>query len=433
MALRRRARVADPPFVRRITAVVALILALAPAAAGGQERTITLAAHYTTDQMKPLAACFRTYEAAHPGTRIVYRQSAISDYMQTMLTARMAGASPDIYNVYSLWAGQMVAADMLAAPPAPVEVLLHDGYLPSAVEGARVPGTAPWGIPGEISTYLLVYNKALLRRAGYSAPPRTWAELLQVAAKITKRNAQGNIATAGFAFGPTVANAVHPFLALLFSTGMPLVKPDLSGTNLDTPRAEAVLTEMSRLFAEGTTSNAVQGRDFPSGIIGLAIIPNWFKAILRAGMGGDFHDQVGVAPIPAGEAWRTFQYSFFWGVDRRSRNHDAAWELLLWLNTPRAAGARSCTGEMLVRMGGLTGNRADIAASSAELGDDFTRPYVEAIASGRAIAGPNLVHMTEINEALHLAIEKAWNGTVSPARALHQADRVIAPLLADER
>ena len=414
-----------------ITAVLALALSSLPAKA--QQRTITIAAHYTTHQMKPLEACFRTYEATHPNTRIVYRQSAISDYMQTILTARMAGASPDIYNVYSLWAGQMVAADMLAPPPALVQALLHDDYLPSAVDGARIPGTAPWGIPGEISTYLLVYNKALLRQAGYDAPPRTWADLLQIAAKITKRNAQGNIVTAGFAFGPTIANAVHPFLALLFSAGVALVKTDLSGTNLGTPQAEAVLTGMSRLFAEGITSNAVQGSDFPSGTIGMAIIANWFKATLRPNMGADFRDKVGVAPIPAGEEWKTYQYSFFWGVDKRSRNRDAAWDLLLWLNTPRTAGTRSCTGEMLVRMGAITGNKADIAASPAELGDDFTRPYVDAIASGRAIAGPNLVDMTEINEALHLAIEKAWDGTSSPTQALHQADRTIAPLLADER
>jgi hypothetical protein len=34
---------------------------------------------------------------------------------------------------------------------------------------------------------------------------------------------------------------------------------------------------------------------------------------------------------------------------------------------------------MLLRMGGLTGNKADIAASADELDDGFTRPYVEAI------------------------------------------------------
>ena len=413
-------------------AVSLVVLALASYPAEAQEHTITVAAHYTADQIKPLETCFRTYEATHPGTRIAYQQSAISDYMQTVLTARIAGTSPDIYNMYSLWAGQMVAVGMLDQPPAPVQALLRDGYLTSAVDGTRLRGTA-WGVPGEISTYLLVYNKALLRQAGYEAPPRTWDDLRQIAAKITKRNAQGNITTAGYAFGPTVANAVHPFLALLLSAGEPLVKPDHSGTNLGTPEAEAVLADMARLFADGVTGNAAQGRDFPSGAVGMAIVANWLKDTLRASMGEDFRDKVGVAPIPAGNGWKTYQYSFFWAVDARSRNRDAAWELLLWLNTPRETGARSCTGEMLVRMGGLTGNKADIAASSAELGDDFTRPFVEAIASGRAVADPNLVHATEIQQVLRQAIEKAWGGTLTPAQALRQADRVIVPLLADEQ
>ena len=411
---------------------VALILALAPHPGAAQQRTITIAAHYTASQMKPLEACFRVYEATHPGMRIAYQQSAISDYMQTVLTARMANASPDIYNVYALWAGQMVAAGMLDPPPASVQALLRNSYLASAVDGAQVHGKA-WGIPGEISAYLLVYNKPLLLQAGYDAPPRTWDELRQAAAKITKRNAQGNITTAGYAFGPTIANAVHPFLALLLSAGRPLVKPDFSGTNLDTSQAEAALANMSRLFADGSTDNTVQGRDLSSGTVGMAIVGNWLKGTLRAGMGENFRDKIGVGPIPAGKDWKTYQYSFFWAVDPRSRNRDAAWDLLLWLNTPRVVGARSCTGEMLVRMGGLTGNKTDIAASPAELGDAFTRPFVEAIASGRAVAGPNLVDATEIQEALSQAIEKAWSGTLTPAQALRQADRAITPLLADER
>jgi multiple sugar transport system substrate-binding protein len=383
--------------------------------------------------MRPLDACYREYERQNPGIRIVYQQSTISDYMQTVMTARLAGTSPDIYNVYSLWAGQMIEAGLLAEPPAGIRSLIRDNYLPSTAEGVQARGK-PWGIPAEISTYMLVYNKQLLKQAGYEAPPQTWEELRQIAAKITRRNGQNNITTAGYAFGPTVANAVHPFMSLLMAQGVTPIKPDASGTGLGSPEAVAVLTGMSRLFTDGTVSNAVTVRDFPSGTVGMAIIANWFKDTLRQGMGDRFEDLVGVAPIPTDAAeWRTLQYSFFWGVDARSRNKDQAWDLLRWLNTPQALGARSCTGEMLLRMGALTGNKADIAASSKELGDDFSRPYVEALSSGRAVALPNLQRMTEIQQALRNNIEKAWSGSVSPAQALRQADREIRPLLAEDR
>lgn len=414
---------------------LAAALALLVAAAGGgaaRAQTITVAAHYTADQMRPLEACYREYERLHPGLRIAYQQSDIADFMQTVMTGRLSGSAPDIYNVYSLWAGQMTEAGILAAPPPAIVDFVRGAYVPGTVDGARAGGKI-WGIPAEISTYMLVYNKALLKAAGYDAPPSTWDELREIAAKITRRNAQGNVTTAGYAFGPTVANAVHPFFALLLSRGVAPFKPDGSGTNLRTPQAEAVLAGMSRLFADGITANSVQVRDFPSGTVGMEIIANWFKDTLRQGFGDKFLDTVGVAPIPAGPDgdWKTLQYSFFWGVDANSRNAAQAWDLLRWLNTPREAGQRSCTGEMLLRMGGLTGNTADIAASDAELGDTFTRPYVDAIASGRAVALPNLVHMQEVQQVLRSAIEKSWSGALAPKDALRRADTDIAPLLAD--
>jgi multiple sugar transport system substrate-binding protein len=416
---------------RALLAVACLFGGVPDAAA--QQRRLTVAAHYTADQMRPLDACFREYEQQNPDIRIVYQQSAIADLLQTVMTSRLAGTSPDIYNVYSLWSGQMTEAGLLAEPPAPVQDFIRDSYVPTTVDGTRARGKV-WGIPAEVSTYMLVYNKQLLREAGFDAPPRNWDELRRIAAKVTRRNAQNNITTAGYAFGPTVANAVHPFFALLSARGVAPLKPDASGTGLGTPEALSVLGGMAGLYADGSTSNAVQVRDFPSGTVGMAIIANWFKDTLRQGFGDRFDEVVGVAPIPAeGADWRTFQYSFFWGVDARSRNRDAAWTLLRWLNTPRGEGRRSCVGEMLLRMGGLTGNKADIAASSAELNDGFSRPYVEAISSGRAPPLPNLQRMSEIQQVLRTNIEKAWSGSLKPADALRQADKEIAPLLAEDR
>ena len=147
-----------------------------------------------------------------------------------------------------------------------------------------------------------------------------------MAAKITRRNAQGNITTAGFAFGPTVANAVHPFLAMLFSKGGQEIRADRSGSALQSPQAVAALAEQAGLFADGITSNAVQVRDFPSGTVGMAIIANWFKNTLRQGFGAAFADTVGVAPIPEGHDWKTLQYGFFWGVDAKSPAKAESWD-----------------------------------------------------------------------------------------------------------
>ena len=414
-------------------ALAAATLLTTTVTARAEIRTITVAAHYTAEQMRPLDACYRAYEKLHPDIRIVYQQSAITDFLQTVMTARLAGTSPDIYSVYSQWSGQMTDAGLLAPPPKPVLDFVADAYVPNTIDGARAKRKL-WGIPAEISTYLLVYNKKLFHDVGVEAPPKTWDELREIAKKITKRNAQGNITTAGYAFGPTVANAVHPYFSLLLSQGTTPFKPDAAGSNLASPQSQTVLDQMAKLFADGSAAPGVVVRDFPSGTVGMEIIANWFKDTLRQGFGDQFDATVGVAPIPSPNSdWKTFQYSFFWAVDQRSRNKDQAWDLLRWLNTPQTIGARSCTGEMLLQMGGLTGNKADIAASASELNDAFSRPYVDAIASGRAVALPNLIRMTEIQQTLRGIIEKSWSGALTPAQAARQADREVAPLLADDQ
>lgn len=402
------------------------------APAQAQQRRLTVATHYTEEQLAPVTACFRQYEQQNPGLRIVHQQSAIADYLKSVMTARIGGTSPDIYNVYSLWSAQLADAGVLAQPPAAVQSFIEQDYLPSTLDTVRVRGQS-WGIPSEISTYMLVYNRKLLAQAGYDHPPATWAEVAEIAGKIARVNAQGNLTTVGYAFGPTVSNGVHPFEALLYSAGVSPFKPDLSGTNLTSPQAVALLEAQARMFAAKATGDALQVRDFPSGTVGMMITANWFKKTLFDGLGAAMADTVGVAPIPAGPNWRTLQYGFFWSVDARSRNGIEAWKLLTWLNTPQSPGARSCVGEMLVRLGGLTGNKADIAASGTEYGDAFTRPYVEAISSGRAVSDPNMPYATEVQAILRDQIGRAWSGALPAAEALTRADREITRVLTEAR
>jgi multiple sugar transport system substrate-binding protein len=408
--------------------VLALALLPLPGAALAQQKTLTIATHYTDEQMRPLTACFRRYEAQNPDIKIFHQQATFRDFLQTILTSRISGRSPDIYNAYSIWGVQLTSNGVLDTPPADIIDFVKREYEAQTVEAATVGGKL-WGVPAEVSTYLLVYNKELLKSAGYSAPPKTWDELTEMAAKITKTDAQGKVTVAGYAFGPTPANAVHPFRTLLFSRGKSLFSDDLRSTNLTSPEAIEIVTKQADMFKKGITSPSIQVRDFPSGSVGMMITANWFKDTLRQGLGDAFERTVGVAPIPGGDNWRTYQYSFFYGVDARSRQKADAWRLVRWLNSPQEPGKRSCVGEMLVAMGGLTANKADIAASQAEINDAFTKPYVDVISSGRAISEKNVPQAQEIEVVVRGAIEEAWLGRKAPRDALAAANTQVESIL----
>ena len=389
-------------------------------AAGGT--TLTILTHYTDVQRAALTACLRDYEADHPGVHIVHQQATIEDYLATVLTARLSGTSPDIYNVYSLWSAQLVEAGVLSRPPPDIVRLVEAAYLPNTIDAIKVGGSV-WGIPSEVTAFMLVYNKRLFREAGINAAPRDWDEAVSDAAKMTRRSAQGKITTAGFAFGPSVADGVYPFLALLKSRGVDLFNNRLDGTHLMTSAATDVLAGEQRLFKDHITDNTIQVSDFPGGAVGMMIYANWYKDTLRQAFGSAMNETVGVAPIPAGENWRTLQYAFFWGVDANSPNKQAAWDLIAWLNSPRVAGKPSCTGEMLVKLGALTGNRHDLAASPDEYGDAFSKPFADAISAARAGSLPNLLRGSEIQHDLRLAIGHAWSGAQTPEAALREADK----------
>ena len=119
-------------------------------AAYAAEKTITIATHYNQDQMAPLLACFDQYEAENPEIEIVFQQASYRDFLQTIMTARVGGTSPDIYNIYSIWAPQLADAGTLAEPPAEIQDFIRASYGDGTVGAATIGGTL-YGIPTELS------------------------------------------------------------------------------------------------------------------------------------------------------------------------------------------------------------------------------------------------------------------------------------------
>lgn len=404
-------------------AVTGLVFGFGTASA----QNLTLAAHYSAKQAAPLEPCFAAY-AEETGVNVEYQQISYGDYLQTVLTSRIGGQSPDIYHLYSIWGAQLVDNGVLDTPPDDVLSWINDTYIDTTVDATTINGQV-WGIPTEVSNYLLVYNKQLLAEAGFDAPPATWDELVEMAATITERNDQGNIIKAGYSYGPSTATIVHPFFVMLYSAGISPFKEDFSGTNLATPEAIAVLEQQIELFNQDITDRSIEVWDFPSGSIAMMFMASWFESELRAAFTDNFDEVIGVAPIPLGDDWKSMQYAFFYGVDANSDNKEAAWEFLQWLNNAQEEGATSCMGDMLLSLGALTANQTDIAAAGDQLNNSFTQPYVDALP--KSITEPNVLQASEIEGVLQTYIERAWAGELSAEEALTQADKDISRILSE--
>ncbi len=407
--------------------LLAVFLTTLTAAALAQDASITLATHYPPASIEILEPCFAAYEEQNPGVNIEHQQITYGDYLQTILTSRLGGQSPDIYHVYSIWGAQLVENGILATPPEGIVAFVENNYVDSTVDAASIQGQL-WGVPTEVSNYMLIYNKKLLQEAGYDAPPTTWAELQEIAQATTKSDG-GQITQSGYAAGTTTAEVVHPFLTLLYSKGMDLFTEDFSATNLTTPEAVEALTQQVELFQMGAATPSLTVDDFNSGLVAMEIQPVWLESQLQAAFGDAFEETVGISQIPQGDDWRSLQYAFFYAVDGNSDVQDEAWAFLEWLNSSQAEGEPSCMGRMLVDLGALTANETDINNAQAELGDFFTAPFADALE--RSITEPNVVQASEIERILQGYIERAWRGELSPEEALTQADAEISSILAE--
>jgi multiple sugar transport system substrate-binding protein len=422
------------PHARRVVAVsLAASVAGLAAPARADEATVTLAMHYTQEQAAPLLACLETYNAETEGVTVEYQQLSYRDYLQTVLTSRLGGTQADIYNLYSIWGAQMVQNGVLAEPPEAVAEFVREAYIPGTVEAATIEGTL-WGVPTEVSVYMLVSNMELLRAAGHDAPPATWEELREIAADVTTRNDQGRIEEAGFAFlqSSTGAGVVHPFYALMFSEGGAPYENGMGAARLDSEEAQAALARMAGLVEDDLTDRTVDGYDFPARGIGMVIMANWFESAIREGFGDSFDDAVRVSPIPAGEDWRTLQYAFFMGVDSQSDVQDEAWEVVRWLNSPDSAGAEggaSCMGRMLDGLGALTANVADTEALGPR--DAFTEAYWQALQADRAVSQPNVMQAAEIEGMMAETFDRVIAGEAEPGPALQRLDGEIEAILGE--
>lgn len=393
--------------------------------------TIKVATHYNARQSAPLLACFRQYEGSHPGVRIVHQQISYRDFLQTALISRVGRSPVDIYNLYSIWAPQLIGTRALAPPPPDIQRFVRSNYKPSTVAAATIRGRL-WGIPSAVSVYQLAYNRKLLAAAGFRAPPRTWAELERIAGAITRKNRGGNIVIGGFAFGQSVANVTHVFYAQMYAAGVPPFTADMRGTNLRSPVAVRILTQQAGLFRKGITSNSIDTRAFTGGAVGMTVIANWQKDMLSSAFGPRFRDTVGIAPIPTEGPGGTMIYTFFWGVDAASPAKRQAWNLLRWLNSAQTPRGLSCTGETLAGMGDLTGNTSDLAAMAGRIADPFSRQFLVALSAPGAASQANVWHAEEVDRVLKYYIELAWAGRMTPAAALAEADSEIRAILMEQ-
>jgi len=172
----------------------------------------TITVLYVFDQpWKDQAARFT--EATGIGVR--YIDAPFAQLRQIMVTAFAAGSSEyDVIHVRDDWVVEFANNGWLTPLDEMLPADFWEQFPKSAVEAMTVNGHI-YGIPRYFWLWQFYYNTELLQAAGFSNPPRTWQEVVEVAQAIT--NPAAGIWGYVEPWGPTFAAV--PFIVHLRAEG----------------------------------------------------------------------------------------------------------------------------------------------------------------------------------------------------------------------
>ncbi|QUH01389.1 sugar ABC transporter substrate-binding protein [Saccharopolyspora erythraea] len=240
---------------------------------------------------------------ARTGIEVDVEVIAWSDLLNRILGAATSGVGPDVVNLGNTWSASLQATGAFVTFDDEVMRRLggRDRFVASSMTSAGMAGREPSSVPLYGLSYGLFYNKRLFAEAGITTPPRTWAEFLDVAARLTDpaRDRRGLVVA-----GASYTENAH--FAFIFGRQHGVHFIDEQGrARFTSPRAiDAVQRYVELMSAHrvveaddaeiGTTSEAVS--EFTNGRAAMLIAQNSAIAAMRSN--GMPDDAYGVAPMP---------------------------------------------------------------------------------------------------------------------------------------
>lgn len=397
----------------------------------GNRRRITL--EFWTLQMDAfkttLDPMFRKYERLHPHVRVRWVDIPFSEGPKRTLAAVMSGHPPDVINLNpdfsALLASRGALADMNGALPERV----RESYLPVAWQAATLNrGESPmaFGAPWYVTSSVLLYNRSLLSRAGFQAPPASFSGLPGFCEAI-RRDTD--------AYGLMPAIAEHGgFLKELRKIGVPLY--DARGRAVfASDMAVAHLSELTELYRNGwiPAETATEGHQaavgrFQAGTLALLSIgPNFLKIVRENAP--DVYRVTGVAPqFPAGAQYTDFALMLL-AVPVKSVHPKEAADFAAFITNAENQMALAKAAPVLPS---VTRALKDPYFSASGRSGDL-------LEQGRRISAAQLLRATHaypvqpdqhaIDEVIDHAVQWALLGKKTPMAALRDAQREVNDIL----
>jgi multiple sugar transport system substrate-binding protein len=419
-------------FHKFLLLIIAFVLAISVAGCQPKQAGPVTIHVLTMDQagLKPaeIDQIARDFEAKNPDIKVVMEYLSY-DYIHEKITTGMAAKPPayDAAMIDVIWPDEFIKAGYLLDVTDRITPEMKSGMFPASFNGITRNGKI-YGMPWLMDVKYFMYNQDILQKAGITAPPQTWEELVDQA-KIIKQ--KGLVEFPIDWSWNQKEGVVCDFTVLLFGNGGTFL--DANGKPaFNNEKGVQVLTWMKQTLDDGLSNpssissdeNAVRD-NFIAGNSAYAV--NWLfqYADSNDASKSKIPGQAAFGPMPvfkagadAGIKSSSVDGSSAFGVMATTPYPDQVWKFLTYLASNEVQTKYSA--EMLpvwtedyqgdnlkTLMAATPTNPVTVPAFLAQF------PY--------ANERPTVAYYNEASAALQLAIQEALTGVKSPQQALDDA------------
>jgi multiple sugar transport system substrate-binding protein len=320
---------------------------------GGQQShtpvTISMWHQFSGEEAKPFADAMAGFYKEYPWIHVKMEVQPNTDndtFDPNLIAAIKGGDAPDVALDFAPdYAGQYCSSGLWEdlTPYMKADHISISEFAPATLSYTNFSGKQ-CALPSLTDAYGLYYNTAMFAKAGISGPPKTMAELMADAKKLTVRNPDGSIKVAGFV--PLnqweeldIADLGHAFGAGWFKDGKAALAGDPGWTAAFEWQKQLVdwygYTNIEKFYATYTNSEFNPTNAFENGKVAMVFDGEWRTAFIRRDKA---KIQWATAPFPVGPNDPQLYGSgrvggTIVGIPEGSKNPQAAWDLVKYLST----------------------------------------------------------------------------------------------------
>jgi multiple sugar transport system substrate-binding protein len=301
----------------------------------------TITYWYNQDWEAANQQLFAAFAKAYPNITVKATGFTYDTFIEKIRAAYTAGEESDVQQVFGDWASDLMKHKRLAKVPEDYAAQLKKRLFDTTLGGYTHEGVL-YGVPKEYNIECggVLYYPADLKKAGYEEFPKTFAELMDAARKLTKYDSKGNPIHWGFDF-MTTDNIPYLFLSFILQQNGSYWAADKIHVKFTTPEARKAMQVMADMVLKDKVTEIKHLNDtnndasnyFFKGDSSMCFRGPWVIPVGKDEFGLSNFDY-GPMPSFTGSS-KAFAAESGWGevVSARTKNADAAWAFVRFISS----------------------------------------------------------------------------------------------------